>query len=68
MEVYKASKDYHHEKLIFVQPAFAEEMDDTQRRVLKEFWDLDLGFLDEDELDKDPLVEGTPALRVARVE
>lgn len=68
VKVYKASKKCRQGKLCFAQPAFAEGMDDIYRRVLKRFPDLNLDFLDEDESDKDYLIESVPASGAAGAE
>lgn len=57
VEAYKMSKECHQEKLNFTRSTFAEGMDDTQRRVLKCYSDLNLNFLDEDESDDEAPVK-----------
>lgn len=61
VKVYKTFEECRQEKLLFIQPAFAEGIDDTQRRILKCHPDLNRDFLDEDELDNDVPTEGALA-------
>lgn len=70
VEAYKASKGCRQEKLLFTQPTFAEGMDNTRRKILKHYSNLNLDFLDEDKLNDDIPAEGalTPGAVVARIE
>lgn len=64
VEAYKASEECCQEKLLFIQPAYVEGMDHTQRRILKCHSNLNLDFLDEDKLDDDVQTKGAPTSRV----
>lgn len=68
MEAYKAFKECRQEKLAFTHPAFIEGMDNTRKRVLKWFPELNLDFLDKDESDEDLPVEGVLAPEVVRAD
>lgn len=65
LEAYKMSKEYRQEKLLFAQPAFAEDMDDTRKRILKRYSNFNLNFLDEDDSDEDALAINASALEGA---
>lgn len=62
MEGYKASEECYQEKLLFAQPTFVEGMEDTQRRILGRYSNLNLNFMYEDEWDNEGPIEGAPTL------
>lgn len=64
IEAYKMSKECHQEKLLFSQPAFAKGMDDTRKRIIKHYSNLNLDFLDENKPDNDVPTEHAMILEV----
>lgn len=63
VEAYKAFEECCQEKLLFFQPIFAEDMDNTWKRILKHYSYLNPDFLDGDS-NKDVSVQGVPTLEV----
>lgn len=49
VEAYKLFEDCKDQKIAFLELAFLEGMEETWRRVARDFLELDLNFLDEEE-------------------
>lgn len=63
-------EECHQEKLLFSRPAFAEGMDDTRKRILKHYSNLNQDFLDEDVSNNNIPAEGAsiPKVEVVGIE